>query len=83
MGQKMTVNSRASISAAILFCVVGAAAFLIMPLLIGAAIGPVIAGALVTTDNFFAANVLVAVSVVISFFLFIPACRGKHYDKSR
>lgn len=48
----------------------------------GAAMGPAIAGVLVTTDNFMAVNILVAISVMISFFFFLPACRGEQYDTS-
>jgi predicted MFS family arabinose efflux permease len=44
---------------------------------VGAAVGPAIAGLLVTADNFMAINVLVAISVIISFILFIPAFRGE------
>jgi predicted MFS family arabinose efflux permease len=44
---------------------------------VGAATGPAIAGVLVTADNFMAINALVAVSVIISFIFFIPACRGE------
>ena len=142
----MSVNSRATVGAAILYCVVGASAFLILPLLISAAaedfslnetqLGYLAAAAmsgsavsaaltifwvrrinwkktmltamwilgaghlcaifadtysllilaiiiaslgsvLVTAENFIAINTLVAVSVLISFILFIPACRGE------
>ena len=44
---------------------------------VGAAIGPAIAGVLVTADNFMAINALVAISVIISFIFFIPACRSE------
>jgi predicted MFS family arabinose efflux permease len=44
----------------------------------GAAIGPAIAGILITTNNFMAINALVATSVIISFLFFIPACKGEN-----
>ncbi|MFT7459720.1 MAG: putative MFS family arabinose efflux permease [Planctomycetota bacterium] len=44
----------------------------------GAAMGPAIAGVLVTTNNFMAINALVATSVIISLLFFIPACKGEN-----
>ena len=41
----------------------------------GAAMGPAFAGMMVIEEGFIIINILVAVSVVISFALFIPACR--------
>ncbi len=43
----------------------------------GAAMGPAVAGMMVVEDGFIIINILVAVSVMISFALFIPACRIK------
>ena len=42
---------------------------------IGLVLGPAIAGMLVSANNFIAINILVAISVVISFLFFIPACK--------
>ena len=41
----------------------------------GAAMGPAFAGMMVIEEGFIIINILVAVSVMISFALFIPACR--------
>ncbi len=45
---------------------------------VGAAIGPGLAGLLISADNFLGVNVLVSVSVIISFLFFIPAVRGQN-----
>lgn len=45
---------------------------------LGGALGPALAGILVSTDSFIAVHILVSVSVMISFLFFIPACRGEN-----
>ena len=42
---------------------------------VGAAIGPGLAGLLISADNFLGVNVLVSLSVIISFLFFMPAVR--------
>lgn len=47
---------------------------------LGAALGPGLAGLVISADSFIGVNVLVSISVVISFLFFIPAVRGKTND---
>ena len=47
---------------------------------VGAAVGPGLAGLVISADNFLGVNVLVSLSVIISFVFFIPAVRGSIND---
>ena len=46
---------------------------------LGATIGPAVAGLVITSDNFLPLNILVALSVIISVLLFIPALQKVKY----